>query len=324
MSLLILFVIVVFIVGVGLSLYYQDYSQPDFKLGVNFSKSYSEYLGLNWQKTYLAVLDELKVKTIRLSAPWNEIEKTEGKWDFAPLDWQVAEATKRDVAIVLVIGRRTPHWPECHDPEWIKDLPEPIVIDAQLAMLKAVVNHYKANKNIKVWQVENEPLVDVFGVCPKGDLNFLRQEVAFVKNLDSRPILVTDSGELSLWAEAGTVSDLFGTTMYRVVYNSWFGYTFYHWPPVFYHLKSWLIGRSSRDMVVAELQAEPWAPAGLLNTSLKEQFISMDSARLVRHVAYARKAGFSGAYLWGVEWWYWLKEKQNQPELWQTGLTLFK
>jgi len=27
--------------------------------------------------------------------------------------------------------------------------------------------------------------------------------------------------------------------------------------------------------------------------------------------------------LWGGEWWYWMKEKQNQPEIWQEAKKLF-
>jgi len=118
-SFIILLIIFITLIAGWVLLYFADLSRPDFQLGVNFSKSYSEYLGLDWQKTYLAILDELKVKNIRLAAPWNEIEPSIGAWSFAALDWQVAEATKRGVDMTLVVGRRSPHWPECHDPVWI-------------------------------------------------------------------------------------------------------------------------------------------------------------------------------------------------------------
>lgn len=63
--------------------------------GATFSEPYTKYLGLDWQKTYLAVLDDLKVKNLRLIAPWDEIEPAPGKYDFTDLDWQIKEAEKR-------------------------------------------------------------------------------------------------------------------------------------------------------------------------------------------------------------------------------------
>lgn len=322
--LLLLAALAIFIVGACVALFFADFSRPDFELGVNFSKSYAEYLGLDWRKTYLAILDDLKVKNIRLSAPWNEIEPQRSAFDFKNFDWQIEEAEKRGVNVVLVVGRRTPHWPECHDPEWIKNLPQEFVETRQMKMMTTVVERYLTSKSVKIWQVENEPLLDVFGNCPRSDLNLLRREIAMVKTMDSRPILVTDSGELSLWLMAANVGDLFGTTLYRVTYNPSIGYFYYYLPASFYRIKAWLVGQPPDKIYVAELQAEPWAPAGVLNSSLAEQKKSMDAARLLNHVSFAEKTGFRGAFLWGVEWWYWLKEKNNDDSLWQAGKIMFK
>jgi len=40
-------------------------------------------------------------------------------------------------------------------------------------------------------------------------------------------------------------------------------------------------------------------------------------------VEFAKKVGFPEIYLWGAEWWYWLKITQNHPELWDTAKELF-
>ncbi len=320
---IVLFILFVLIVSAWVVFYFKSYEVNNFKLGVNFSKSYSEYLELDWQKVYLAILDDLGVKNIRLAAPWNEIEPIQDHWVFTDLDWQVSEAVKRNIDIILVVGRRTPHWPECHDPVWLTRLPPEIVTERQLKMMQKVINHYKNVANIKVWQVENEPMLDAFGVCPPSDINLLRQEVSLVKNIDDRPILITDSGELSFWAAAANTGDIFGTTMYRVTHNPFLGYVYYHLPPIFYNLKARLVGKNPADVLVSELQAEPWAPRGLLEVSLSEQQISMDGTRLVNHVNYAKRTGFSGAYLWGAEWWYWLQEKKGVTDLWQTAKQIF-
>ncbi|MFH0987968.1 MAG: beta-galactosidase, partial [Parcubacteria group bacterium] len=285
-------------------LYFHSFATKDFTLGANFSKSYAQYLGLDWQKTYLAMLDDLKIKNVRLSAPWNDIEPSQGKWNFTDLDWQIKQANVLGVNVVLVIGRRTPHWPECHDPSWIKSLAEPLVVDQQMEMLTAVVNRYKNNSAMKIWQVENEPLVDVFGECPSSDINLLKKEISLVKTLDpSRPVLVTDSGELSWWVAAANVGDLFGTTLYRATYNGLTGYFYYNLSPIFYNLKARLVGREPSNVLIAELQAEPWSPSGVLDVALSEQFKTMDAKKLVNYVDYAKRTGFGGAYLWGAEWW---------------------
>lgn len=322
-SFIILLIIFITLIAGWVLLYFADLSRPDFQLGVNFSKSYTEYLGLDWQRTYLAILDELKVKNIRLAAPWNEIEPAIGAWNFAALDWQVAEAAKRGAAITLVLGRRTPHWPECHDPAWIAGLSDESAAERQMTMVQKVIEHYKQNKQIEIWQVENEPFLNVFGVCPPSNPDLLRREVALVKTIDARPVIITDSGELGLWLEPAHIGDLFGTTLYRVTYNPLLGYFYYHVPPIFYALKAWLVGRPGDEVYISELQAEAWTHGGVLSTSVAEQLKSMDAPRLINHVRYARRTGFHGAYLWGAEWWYWLKEKQGNGSLWRAAGTIF-
>ncbi len=323
-TLVVLGILFVLFVGGGVWVYFKSFAQDKFDLGVNFSKSYAEYLGLDWKKAYLSILDDLKIKNVRLAVPWNEIESEAGRFYFNDIDWQINEAARRGVNIVLVVGRRTPHWPECHDPFWVKKSSSDFVTDKQLEMVEKVVQRYKANKAILMWQVENEPLLNVFGECPKSDVDLLRKEVSLVKTLDSRPVLITDSGELSLWTQAANIGDIFGSTMHRVTYNGFIGYSYYHLPPIFYTARAWLVGKPLDQIIISELQAEPWSPAGLLNSSLEEQAKSMDANRLRIHVDYARRTGFSGAYLWGAEWWYWLKEKHGDSSLWDTAKKIFQ
>jgi hypothetical protein len=39
---------------------------------------------------------------------------------------------------------------------------------------------------------------------------------------------------------------------------------------------------------------------------------------------YTRQSGFYKAYLWGVEWWYWRKEKFEDDKFWNHAKDLFK
>ena len=42
------------------------------------------------------------------------------------------------------------------------------------------------------------------------------------------------------------------------------------------------------------------------------------------NVDYARRVGFHDIYLWGGEWWYWMKMKKDYPAVWETGKELFR
>ena len=81
-------------------------------------------------------------------------------------------------------------------------------------------------ENIIYWQVENEPYLEVFAKEYCGDLDevFLSKQVEFVKTLDSsRPILVTDSGNLGTWYKPWSHGDVFGTSVYVYLWNSEIG-----------------------------------------------------------------------------------------------------
>lgn len=47
----------------------------DTKLGVTFSSRYAGDIGLDWRQAYISMLDDLKVKNIRLPVYWDLVEK---------------------------------------------------------------------------------------------------------------------------------------------------------------------------------------------------------------------------------------------------------
>lgn len=299
--------------------------RQDASLGVTFSSRYATDLGLDWQETYLALLDDMGVKKLRLPVYWDLVEREANKQDWGDLDWQIAEAEKRQVQVILVLGQRVPRWPECHIPGWVKvdtDLRQ----EKLLEFLTKTVARYQGSSAVTTWQIENEPFLTLFGICPPLDVEFLDLEIALVKSLDARPILLTDSGELSLWLRAAKRGDIFGTTMYRKLWHEHFGYFTYPIGPNFFRFKAWLVRAftEQENLIVIELQAEPWARGWIGSVSLEEQFITMDEKRLRDNVEYAQRAGFSEIYLWGGEWWYWLKTKKDYPAVWDTARELFQ
>lgn len=298
----------------------------NMKFGVSFSNIFARDIGLDWKKSYLAILDDLGVKRIRIGAYWTEIEKEKGKYDFSDLDWQIKEADKRGVSVVLAFGIKAPRWPECFIPKFYTDDKEKRE-KALLEYENNLIERYKGVDNIKIWQVENEPFLP-FGSCIEGaiDANLLDKEIRQVKELDnSRQIMVTDSGELSIWYQAAKRADIFGTTLYRTIYKPPFGYVNYPIGPNFFKLKGWFIKifAKQNNIMISELQAEPWGPKWLTDMSVDEQYKSMNAKKFGEIMDYAKSTGFSESYLWGAEWWYWLKEKKNDSSMWDVAKNLF-
>lgn len=296
----------------------------DAQLGITFSSRYSSDIGLNWKENFIAILDDLKIRKIRIPVYWDLIEPKEGEYNFADIDWQLQEAGKRQAEIILVVGQKVPRWPECFIPEWAEEDIEKKK-NALLQTIPVVVERYKNNTTVKYWQVENEPFLP-FGICPPLDVDLLDSEIAVVRNTDpTRKIIITDSGELSLWYQAASRADIFGTTMYRTIWKEEIGYFEYPIGPRFFQIKNLLnkyLANQDKSIVI-ELQAEPWISGWTINGSLSEQFKSMNPQQLKENVEFAKKVGFPEVYLWGAEWWYWLKITQNHPELWETAKELF-
>ena len=221
LTLLLLFIVLLFARDFG--------TNKPIKWGVTFSKRYAIELNMNWQEVFVEILYDLGAKRIRIPVYWDDVERTQGEYNFQDYDWMVRAADLVDAEVVLVLGRRQPRWPECFTPAWTDNLADSEVEEKILNLVEEEVNHFKQYKNIVSWQVENEPLLSIFGECPPPNKDFLEKEVALVKSLDSRPIILTDSGELGSWSGVAGISDTIGTTMYRVVWNRSLGYIVFWW-----------------------------------------------------------------------------------------------
>lgn len=301
--------------------------REDVHLGMTFSSRYATDLGLDWRETYRALLDDAGVKRLRLPVYWDLVEREPGKRDYTDVDWQLDVAEESGATVILSIGQRVPRWPECHIPGWAKSRGDADRQAALKAFMRETVERYRDRSIITTWQVENEPFLVFFGECPPLDVAFLEEEVALVKSLDpARPVLLTDSGELSVWYRAAARGDQFGTTMYRKIYKGRLGYVTYPIGPNFFRAKEQLVRllTHQRHFSIIELQAEPWASGWVTNVPLEEQFITMNEQLLEDNVTYARRVGFEDIYLWGGEWWYWLKTKKDSPAVWEKGKELFR
>jgi len=321
-----LFLLTIFILLWVWNIFVDELPEEEVYFGTTFSNRYAEELGLDWKETYIAILDDLGVKKIRLAAYWLEVEPEQEQFDFSNIDFQINEAAKRDVEIILGVGQKLPRWPECFIPEWAHENPDKD--EALLNYIEESVNRYKDVDQIVYWQVENEPFLAGFGVCPPFDKDLLDEEIELVRSLDDRPILITDSGELGDWVRARKRGDVFGTTMYRDV---WFREVIpfhYPLPPTWFKFKDYVSraltgGTYAEKIIVVEMQAEAWGPDPIPYITLEQQLKYMNFDDFKDNIVYSKRAGFPEIYLWGAEWWYYLKTMQDIPEFWQHAKTLF-
>lgn len=306
---------------------YPSHQDLNYRLGyfgVTFSTKMARELGLDWKETFLAVVDDLKVKNVRLPVYWDQITPERNEYDFSDYDWILNEGKARNVEFILNIGYRLPRWPECHAPSWVLNKNDDFRETETLKMIETVVKRYRDRGEVEYWQIENEPFLDVFGECPKSNLVFLQKEIDLVRSLDSRPILISASGELSLWQKESKAGDIFGTTLYRVVWGPYSGYVRYPLPSAFYRLKAKLANIPQEKRVISELQAEPWVPNGSMkNLPEFEAKKSFNLEQFKANAQFGINVDFQKAYLWGVEWWYEQYQK-GQTQYWDFAKTLFK
>ena len=321
-----LFVVLLFLLSLGCFLFIGKPKQVEnITWGVSFSQKYSEELGLDWKENFLAILDDLEVKNMRLIAYWDLIEKEQDNYNFQDLDWQIEQAKERNIKIILAIGKKVPRWPEYHEPYWAENQLKDDQNKKLLIYIEKIINRYKNNENILAWQVENEPFFP-FGKSHYADKETLRQEIELVKSLDNkRPIIVTESGELPFWFKPAKYGDIVGYSLYEKVWFHEIGlYLTYPMPPVFYNRKAWLIDKLfHKETICIELQAEPWGPGLTYTLSAEEQNKTMNIERFKKIIEFSKNTGEDTFYLWGAEWWYWMKEKHNNPQIWDEAKKLF-
>lgn len=304
--------------GLGLQRSYESLPVPaikDISWGVTYSELMAEKFKIDRDEALRAIVTELKPSGIRLVAYWDRIEKKIGTYDFSSLDAQMNICRDAGTPVILAIGQRVPRWPECHIPLWAdsaRDLPK---------YLRTIVTRYKGYSNLLYWQVENEPYL-LFGECPPSDSELINREAALVRELDpSRKILMTDGGEFGDWYRASSIADIFGTTLYRKIYSRFFGQMIYPLTPEFYPLKEdivkFLTGKKNQKYVIIELGVEPWTYRQIYEMTPEEQIAAFTIDEFSENIEYTRRARFDTCYLWGVEWWYYLKVKHDKDLYWE-------
>lgn len=296
-----------------------------YTMGVSFVPDYASYLGLNPQQTMHALITDLHVKHFRLTSYWSDIEPTPGQYNFSQLDWEFAQADAAHATVTLSIGLRQPRWPECHAPSWVNTAAPMNQWLPQLEQfMTAVINRYKNNPALQSYQLENEYFNNAFGTCFNYSRSRLVQEYNLVKKLDPRHPIIVSRSQNDIGTPLGAPTpDEYAVSVYKRVWSQPFGrYQEYPFPAWWY---AFLAGvqeiTKHRNMIIHELQAEPWAPGqeSLLQISLAQQNQTLNARRLQDRFNYAKATGIRTVYFWGAEYWYYRLIVEHDPSVWNVA-----
>lgn len=293
-------------------------------LGTTFVPRYAEYYGLEPKEVLRALMEDMGMNQFRLVSYWDDIEKTPGQYDFTELDWQFKMAEDNGAHVSLAIGLRQPRWPECHMPQWAQNEPIEVWQPQLFDFMGQVIDRYKTSPALESYQLENEFFLDAFGICPDFSRQRLIDEFDFVKQKDPfHPIIINRSNNALGIPIGQPQPDEFGISVYKRVWDKTITKRYFEYPfPAWFYgflagLQEIVLGK---NMIIHELQAEPWMPEGfnMVESTMEEQNKSMNAERLQDRINYGMATGMKSIDLWGAEWWYWRKVRFNDPSLWDT------
>jgi hypothetical protein len=316
------------------------------QVGISFSPRRAAYLGLNYQTAFQRLL-AMRFRVIRLSTYWDQVEQQ----GYDQLDWMMSEARRARQPIVLTVGMKALGWPEFYLPASVTDVSElgsgsDIAADSSLRaetvdFVRETVLRYRDNPALAAWQVENEPFNRAGPQRLWIDAEFLRQEIASVRELDGhhRPLIVNAFSHFNLvfdqasarqgfdlrqWlgfeadsAEQDGLSvlnqgDVLGLDVYTAIGYQFLGQAHLSradadWPDRLARVRE-LARKQGKHAWVTEAQAEPWESSG--NSFAEPKSTSPQAIRSI--FANLKEAGFATILFWGSEYWLW-RADQGDP-----------
>lgn len=298
-------------------------------MGTSFIAPYAESFGLDAQDTMDALINDLGIRHFRLVSYWNQLEPDQGQYDFSLLDWQFEKAEEAGAKVTLSLGLRQPRWPECHMPVWAQQMPENQWQPKLEEFMAEVINRYKDSPALESYQVENEFFLKGFGICTNHNRERLVSEYNLVKRLDpERKVIINRSNNALGWPVGEPQPDEFGISIYKRVWDPKTGrYLEYPFPAWYYGFTAgWQKIMTGKNMMIHELQAETWPPnyQSIQSTPLEEQNKSFNAERFEDRIEFGKATGMREMYLWGSEYWYYRKQKLNDPSLWNVAKEAFE
>lgn len=309
--------------------YFFKHRNTPVQLGATFIPDYAAGFGLDPEQTMDAMINDLGVKRFRLVSYWENGEAEQGKYDFSFLDWQMKKAQAAGAKVSLAIGLRQPRWPECHWPGWAKEMPKAEWEPQLKEYIQAVVERYRDHPALESYQLENEFFLKVFGKCPDFSRERLVEEYKLVKGLDTNtPVVISMSNNAIGMPIYAPTPDKWAISIYKRVWDKTITKRYFEYPiPAWYYAfrAGFTEATRGRDVFAHELQAEAWLPEGydMRTAPIDEYYKSLNPDNLSDRFEYGVATGMKNIDLWGAEWWYFMKEKRNAPELWNVAKEKF-
>ena len=314
--------------------------------GANFSCKRAEYLGQNCDVALASVLDDLGVRRLCLSVYWSDVEQTPGQYDFSAIDRQLAALSARDAKAFVTIGMKAQRYPEYWLPTWLRleakippnAFPEdnPLIQQYLFPFLTAAAAHLAAQPAVEALQVDNEPFVPSRGQANGWRIrqDFLLREIAAIRaGAPPLPLAISHASWLrsdDTWRWIVDQVDVLAQAVYTKRQRGpwpWLYIFPYRFGPFTPNLPGQAAEarRRSKQLWIGELQAEPFEERTIDPRRRATNGLGSFSPRwLADNVRLARRSQATRAYLWGVEWWLYLKEQRDEPALWEAGRTLFR
>ena len=305
--------------------YYIKHRATPMQFGATFIPDYAASLGLEPEQTLDAMTNDLGIRRFRFVSYWENGEKIPGTYDFAFLDWQMNKAQAVGAKVSLAIGLRQPRWPECHMPKWAAERPMSDWEPQLLNYITAVVERYRNHPALESYQLENEFFLKAFGDCPDHSRDRLVREFHLVKSLDSNHPLIVSMSNNAIGTPIGEPTpDEWAISVYKRVWDQTITKRYFEYPlPAWYYAFRAGFTEITRghDSFIHELQAEAWLPPqyNMLTAPNEEFYKSMNPERLHDRFQYGKATGMKKVDLWGVEWWYYMKERRGEPGLWEAA-----
>jgi hypothetical protein len=319
--------------------------RPEY--GVNFSCKQAQYLGLDCTRLFATVLDDLGVRHVRIAAYWSDIERRPGVYDFSSVDRLLDMAAERGAGVTVSVGMKGQRYPEFWFPAWLRratqipdnGFPEdnPLVQEAIFPYLEAAARHIGAHPAVEAIQVENEPFVHFQGHANGWHIRkeFLAREIATVRAADpgGHPIVVSHASWVTMddtWRWILENTDAVAQSVYTKRQRGpwpWLYIFPYRIGPLTPDLpgQARVAAELGKQLWIGELQAEPYEHPSVDIRSIPTAEAASFSPRWLReNVRLAARSGASRVYLWGVEWWAYLREKRGEPELWEEAKSVMR
>ncbi len=308
---------------------------PLVQVGTSFNPRHAAYLGLDWRDAYRR-LEAMHFKVIRISAYWDQIDDQ----GYEQLDWLVRESHASGQPILLSVGMKALGWPEYYIPARLQpqvadggDVSQDAALSTEVIdFTLATVARYRDVSEIVAWQVENE----AFNLAgPRRwhiGRGLLQKEIAAVKSLDGRPIVLNVFGHFNMLfdqtsrragfdlrsllgfesntAEAQSLSllgrdgilglDVYTEIGYRVLGQDGVSHAGSDWAAKAGHWRSVAL-RQGKQAWITEAQAEPWE-ASMASYGEPRSTVAAD---IQTRFSAIRAQGFTTILLWGSEYWLW-------------------